>query len=217
MKSIFITATDTGIGKTYITCGIAKTLRKQGINVGVMKPVCTGPRDDVKQLIRASGVGDPVDEVNPIWLSRPLAPYIASRLGKAKISIERIEESYDKLRRRHEVLLVEGIGGLMVPIKKDLNVSDLIKLFNLQAIIVARPTLGTLNHTMLTINEARRRGIKIKGVVINYCQNFPRSAAEQTNPKTIEDLTGIRVLAEIPFLRNGFSSKHLNLLVEKLL
>jgi dethiobiotin synthetase len=216
MNSIFITATDTGIGKTFVTCGIATALRKSGIDVGVMKPICTGPRDDPRLLIRAARTDDPLDLVNPFWLRRPLAPLVASRLEGVKISIERILDSYDKLGRRHNLVLVEGIGGIAVPIKKNFYVFDLIRLMNLETIIVTRPTLGTINHTVLTLREAQRQQIAIKGIVMNYHSNFKKRAAELTNAQAIEELTHVPVLCEIPFSKASMPIHHFRKLVEKL-
>lgn len=216
MKSIFITATDTGIGKTYISCGLAKAFVRRGVNVGVMKPISTGDRSDARRLKLAAIVEDSLDLINPIHYKLPLAPCAANKANNLKSSLEIISKTFDKLSNLHDLVIVEGIGGIMVPIDKDFFISDMIKLLDLPAIIVARPTLGTINHTLLTVNEAHRQKIEIRSIVLNYCKNFKRSIAEQTNPQTISSLCGIQV-TEIPFSNSNESLKYFENLMEVVL
>ena len=216
MKSIFITATDTEVGKTFVSCGIVRILNEQGINVGVMKPLSSGNAEDARLLKAAAGVTDPIDLINPVRLKHPLAPLVSSRRERTKISLNRIVKSFKELEQLHDIVLVEGIGGIMVPIMNNFYVSDLIKLLKLPIIIVTRPNLGTINHTLLTVNYAKKQNIRIKGIVINYHSNFKKTLAEKTNPAVIRELSGISVI-EIPYSKSSFPAKCFRNLVKKLL
>lgn len=192
-SGIFITATDTGIGKTYVACQLALSLRNAGINVGVMKPAACGSYSDARLLSRAQGSTDPIELVNPIYFKKPLAPYIASRLSRKKIYLNKIWKAYDILRKKHDFLIIEGIGGLMVPIKKDFFLADLCRGFGYPLLIVTRPILGTINHTLLTFFEAERSGLKTKGIIFNYYKPFRKGLAEKTNPGIIKSITKVPI------------------------
>ncbi|MBI4713022.1 MAG: dethiobiotin synthase [Planctomycetes bacterium] len=219
----FITGTDTGVGKTIITAGLTLTLRKLGYDVGVMKPVSTGDRTDAEFLIKAVGLDDPIDLVNPIHFKHPLAPTIAAKLehpalcsAKSGTSLrlrkaiplgqapdtKKIFTAYRKLKARHkDGVLVEGIGGILVPLTKDYLVIDLIKELHLPLIIVTRPDLGTINHTLMTIEAARQRRIKIAGFIINHSQPGRVSRLKETI-ETIERIGRVPCLGAIPYLKN---------------
>ena len=207
-KGIFITGTDTGIGKTVITGGLAAVLKNRQIDIGVMKPFETGlSRKDKKWelqdgefLKKASGVTDSDDLITPFCFERPLAPYVAASLENILIDISKIHRAFDKLKSRHSLVLVEGAGGLLVPIKKDYFYTNLAKDLNLPIIIVARPGLGTINHILLTIKSAQGSGLEIIGIIFNNFNNSNYGIAEKTNPRIIEELSGIPILGEIPFL-----------------
>ncbi|MDQ7778856.1 MAG: dethiobiotin synthase [Planctomycetota bacterium] len=206
-RGVFITGTDTGVGKTVVAAGIARALKSRGLNVGVMKPVATGAIRQGKRLVNpdvlflrdAIGLRDPLGLINPVCLMYPLAPAVAARLGRQRIDLARIAAAFVKLRRMHDVLVVEGIGGLLVPIKSGYFVVDMAREFGLPLLVVARPTLGTINHVALTLECARSRGLDIAGVVLNYHADFPRGLAEKTNRKTIEEYCGARFLGETVF------------------
>lgn len=191
-KGIFITGTDTGIGKTYVACALARALRKKGISVGVMKPVCTGDKRDVEKLIYAAGIKENVESVNPVFFKHPLAPLVAARLEQKSVNSERILSAYHRLLDKYEFLIVEGAGGVEVPLKKNYFVRDMIKDFSLPALIVSRPNLGTINHTLLTVKSLKDEKIKIAGIVINHI-TAAKGLAEKTNPKIITELTGLPV------------------------
>ncbi|HSB57877.1 MAG TPA: dethiobiotin synthase [Nitrosopumilaceae archaeon] len=208
MKAFFITGTDTGVGKTAITAGLAGSMKKLGVNVGVMKPIATGiPQKigfksaDVSIITGASSVKDSEDLINPVFLPIPTSPYDASKLLSVPIDMPLILERYTKLLSIHDVLLVEGIGGIMTPITKNLFVADMIKTMNIEAIIVTRSTLGTLNHTMLTCQICKDYGIKVKGIIIN---NFDEkgSIAEKNSPVTLHEICGLCILGVVPFIRD---------------
>jgi len=208
VKSLFVTGTDTGIGKTVVAAGVAAALARKGVNVGVMKPVSTGARrqgaklisEDARLLIEAAGVRDPVELVNPVCLQPALAPSVASRVSHHPIDLTRIWKAYKILSKMHEVVIVEGVGGLLVPILERYYVSDLIERLDLRALVVTRPTLGTINHTLLTVRVARQQGIELCGLVVNHHEKFKLGIAERMNPELLESLANVPLLGEVPFL-----------------
>lgn len=197
MKSFFITGTDTGVGKTMIAAAMAAVFRRKAISVGVMKPVASGGREDAELLIKGAGVSDEISVVNPYCLKTPVAPAVAADMEGVTIDIEKIMAAYSELSRRHEMVIVEGVGGLLVPIYKDFLVSDLIKDLSLPVIIVARPNLGTINHTLLTIRQARTEGIEVLGVIINNYNDSTAGIAEKTAPEVIERIGKVPVLGVV--------------------
>jgi len=208
MKAYFITGTDTGVGKTAITAGISGSLRKAGVNVGVMKPIATGiPQKigfksaDVEIIVGASNSKDPEDLINPVFFPIPTSPYDATKLLSLSVDVSLILSSFTKLLSVHDVLLVEGIGGIMTPITKQFFIADMIKMMNIETIIVTRATLGTLNHTMLTYDACKERGIKVKGIIIN---NFDEkgSPVEKNAPTTLHEITGLDILGVVPFIKD---------------
>ena len=207
MKSFFVTGTDTGIGKTVFTCGLATLLRVSGIDVGVMKPFATGipqkngfQSEDVSMLVSSSGVSDPESLINPYFFAIPASPYSAAKkLGK-QIDLDLVFSSFDKLRSIHDVVLVEGIGGIMTPILKDYFVIDLIKDLNFDTMIVAGSKIGTINHTMLTIDACKKHGIHISGLIINQTDKNGYDLNELGQDLT--SLSGVDVISKIPNLDN---------------
>ncbi|MBI4565698.1 MAG: dethiobiotin synthase [Planctomycetes bacterium] len=206
--NIFVTGTDTGVGKTVVAAGLAAALARQGVDVGVMKPIATGGRprgrrlvsDDALFLARAAGIRDAIELVNPICLKPPLSPHLAARISRRRIDVRRIRNAFDVLSARHDVVVVEGIGGLMVPIQGKLRVADLVRRLRLPLLIVARATLGTINHTSLTIFAARRLGLRPRGIVVNHAAKGPAGLAERLAPRALEAAAGVPVLGVIPYL-----------------
>jgi len=204
-RGIFVTGTDTGVGKTAVAAAIAGYLKRKGIDVGVLKPVTSGGvmrdgrlvSEDAELLRCASGCTAPVDDIAPYVLREPIAPSEAARLDGVTVTYERIREAFDRLSVRHDFLVVEGAGGLMVPLADDLLVADLAQRLLLPLVIVARPDLGTVNHTIMTCECARARGIRILGVVINGQPAGP-GAAESSAPRLIERLSGVPLLGVLP-------------------
>ena len=208
MKAYFITGTDTGVGKTVITAGLAGSMRKLGVDVGVMKPIATGITQktgfkslDVGIIVEASRTKDSEDLINPVFLPIPTSPYDATKLLSLPVDMPLILTTFTKLLSIHDVLLVEGIGGIMTPITKNFFVVDMIKAMDIETIIVTRATLGTLNHTMMTYQSCKDFGIKVKGLVIN---NFDEkgSAAEKNAPITLHEITGLDILGVVPFIKD---------------
>ena len=203
MKSLFVTGTGTGVGKTVVAAAIAAALKGRGMDVGVMKPLQSGGDEDVNFLLKASGAKDDLSLVVPYNFKDPVAPSLAARLESVPIDIEKIKDAYSTLAARHDLVIVEGSGGIMVPIiEKGLDsylVSDLIVELSLPTLIVARAGLGTINHTLLTIDHAKRKGVDVAGVIINGYPDEP-SLAEKNNTAMIEDLSGVSVLSAVPFV-----------------
>ena len=208
LRSIFITGTDTGVGKTIVSAGIAAALRRRGVNVGVMKPFATGAvrrkgrrvSEDAELLLRSAGADDSLDTVNPICLDAPLAPCDAARLSGRKVGLSQVWAAFDRLVRVHEVVLVEGIGGLLVPVKPRFPVARVAVRLRLPVIIVTRPALGTINHTLLTVLAARSFGLRVLGLVLSNHTGSRKSLAERLNPAALRRETGLPILGEVPFL-----------------
>lgn len=205
-KGVFIIGTDTGVGKTVISAGLALVAREKKIRVGVMKPVATGCFDrggellshDTLFLLEASGGSKKHDLANPVRFRNPLAPLAAAREEDRTIDTSHILRAYEELHENFEFVIVEGIGGLMVPFTENYFVSDLIKEFDLPVIIVARTKLGTINHTLLTIDAARSRGLKVLGIIFNNFNEDSLGLDEKTSPRMISDLSRVPVLGMVP-------------------
>jgi dethiobiotin synthetase len=203
-KGIFITGTDTGVGKTVFSAALARLLADKGIKVGVMKPVTSGCIERDGQLVSVDAEllawGARVvmnQEIAPYLLREPIAPSAAAEMEHIKIEFSRILAAYHRLSEEHDFVIVEGAGGLMVPLAGGLLIADLVKLLDLPLLVVARPNLGTVNHTILTCFVARELGLKVKGTIIN---NYPASPdkAESTAPHLIDSLSGVPLLARVP-------------------
>jgi dethiobiotin synthetase len=203
-KGIFITGTDTDVGKTMVTAVLARLLRMRGVSVGVMKPVTSGCRevdgklvsDDALLACQAAGIPCSSDVV-PYLLREPLAPAEAAKIDGVRIESARIRESFDRLAQVYDFVLVEGAGGLMVPLAGGFLMADLARELDLPLLVVARPNLGTINHTVLTCFAARQMGIPVSGIIIN---NFPGEPdlAERSAPHYIGSLCGAPVLGVWP-------------------
>ena len=207
VKSLFITGTDTDVGKTYVTASLAVTLRKMGIDVGIMKPFAAGTpqkkgfkSEDVEILSRAAQVSDPENLVNPQFFKMAASPYTASKNLKVKVRIDSVLSNFQKLSKIHSMLLVEGMGGIMTPILKNYFVTDLIKDMKLPAIIVTSTRVGTVNHTLMTCLMCKKYKIPIKGIIIN---NFDTGGYQvKTLERDLKTLTGVPILGIIPYIEN---------------
>ena len=224
-KGIFLIGIDTGIGKTTIAAGLGNLLFRKGIKVGVMKPFATGikqyARDfkslDTKILKAASGNKDNDDVINPFFYSIPTAPYLAKRILKLNenIDIKKILNKYKEIENRHEFTIVEGIGGLMVPLSKDFCVADLAALINLPIILITSNRIGSINHIIMTYRLAILYKLTIKGIIINNrCKfsNLPFKLINKNLQFIVEEMTGAKVLATIPYLKKPFFKKIANIL-----
>jgi dethiobiotin synthetase len=204
-KGIFITGTDTGVGKTVAAATIARLLRDRGVKVGVMKPVTSGcierngrlVSEDAELLAWEAGV-DPADpDIAPYLLRAPLAPCVAAAMEGTRIDFALLEQAFDRLAARHDFMIVEGAGGLMAPLAGGLLVADLIGRLKLPLLVVARPALGTVNHAVLTCFAAKQLGLTVQGVLINDYPEFPDRAAESA-PHLIDSLSGAPLLGVFP-------------------
>lgn len=204
MNGLFVTGTDTGVGKTLVTAALALALRARGVDVGVVKPVQTG-EGDAETLRRWAELHEEPGEIAPLSFAAPLAPLVAARLEGRELELEEVAERTRKAARRHDVVLVEGAGGLLVPVGPGWTMADLAARLGLPLLVVARAGLGTVNHTLLTVAEARRRGLAVAGVVLNGAVDL----SSDTNAELIESFGDVRVLAQIPPLPGEITPERL--------
>lgn len=204
-RGIFVTGTDTGIGKTIVAAALARLLMERGVNVGVMKPVTSGcavrsgqvVSEDAELLCWGAGT-DPADpDVAPYLLKAPIAPAVAASMEGVRVDFGRIRDAYGRLADRYQFMIVEGAGGLMVPLAGGMLVADLAGSLQLPLLVVARPGLGTVNHTVLTCFAAKKLGLSVRGVIIN---NYPEKPdrAEESAPHLIDSLSGAPLLGVFP-------------------
>ena len=196
-RGLFVTATDTGVGKTVVTAALALALAARGRPPSLMKPVQTGnladdPAGDTRVLERLSGL--PV--ANVYAFEPPVAPLVAARAAGRAIELVPILERAGALA---SPLLVEGAGGLLVPVGEDWTIADLARALGLPLVVVARAGLGTVNHTALTVRAARGEGLEVAGVVLNE-HGSPPDASWDTNAALIEELAAVPVLGRMPAL-----------------
>jgi dethiobiotin synthetase len=201
---IFITGTDTGVGKTFVACALAVFLRDAGYRVGVMKPAETGcaqsdgtlmPEDAIL-LKEASGCGEPIEKICPYRLPEPLAPSVAAERAGVKIDVDHLMAVYDDIRSKHDVTLVEGAGGLMVPLLPAYTYADFAAVLKLPVIVVAANKLGAINHLLLTLEHASCKGLRVLGYILNEVESTPSLAAE-TNRAALSFLTAVPCLGEL--------------------
>ncbi|MFL6424063.1 MAG: dethiobiotin synthase [Nitrososphaeraceae archaeon] len=211
MKGVFVTGTDTEIGKTTVAASLASLLRLSGWNVGVMKPFATGTRvfstkyksKDSALLARAAQVNDPDNEINPFFYSVPTAPFTAAKIMSEKEpSLEDALRICQKLAAKHNFMIVEGIGGIMVPLTKEKCVLHFAKSLGLPTIIVAGSELGTINHTLLTVKICNDFGLNLLGIIINGMPAKVSLLKKQT-VETIRELSKVRILSVIPYIRKN--------------
>jgi dethiobiotin synthetase len=225
IKGVFITGIDTEIGKTTISAGLGNLLFQKGIKTGVMKPFATGIKTyskdfkshDAKILKEASNNKDNDDIINPYFYTIPTAPYLAKKILKVNenIDVGEILDKYRKIEERHEFTIVEGIGGLMVPLSKNFFVADLASIINIPVILIMSNRIGTINHIIMTYRLSLAFELKIKGIIINNnCKfsNFPFTLINKNLQIIVEELTGIKVLATIPYVKNPSFTKIANIL-----
>jgi dethiobiotin synthetase len=206
-SGVFITGTDTGVGKTFVACGLAALLRESGLRVGVMKPAETGciekdgrlfPEDAVR-LKEASGCSVPLEKICPFQWREPLAPSIAAERQGAVIDVDRLIDIYDEISSAHDITLVEGAGGLMVPLLPSYTYADFARVVKLPTLVVAANRLGAINHLLLALEHATCKGLRVLGYVLNQIQSEP-SLATDTNYAALSTLTSVPCWGELPYL-----------------
>jgi len=221
MKPLFVTATDTDIGKTYVCAGLAYALKKSGIDVGIMKPFACGVKqkigfssNDLTILTNAAMVDDAEDIINPFFFPILASPYTAAKNLGVKIDVEHVLECFRKLDEIHDIVLIEGIGGIMTPILKDYAIIDLIKDLMANTIIVTSSKIGTVNHTVLTCNMCKNMNIPIKGLIINNFDStgYPIPDLE----RDLSVLTDLPVLCSLPHMKKFNLSNYSALIQEKM-
>jgi dethiobiotin synthetase len=207
LKSYFITGTDTDVGKTYVTAGLAAAIQNNGINVGIMKPFAAGAQEkisykskDVQILAEAAHVNDDEKLINPYFFPIPASPYTATRNLGVKVDVGVVINSLKKLQTIHDVILVEGMGGIMTPILDNYFITNLIKDMNLETIVVCSSRIGTVNHTIMTCKMCKNFGIKIRGLIINNLDKQGYTINELK--RDLESLTRIPVIGCIPYIQD---------------
>jgi len=208
-EGFFITGTDTGVGKTIVSAAVIRALKASGLSVCGMKPIESGcERDeegtliplDGRLLLKASEVDESQEDITPYCFEQPLAPMVAAEFEMHSVDILWVERAYERLAEKYDAVVVEGVGGLMVPIQREYSVLDLAKNLNLPVIVVASPYLGTINHTLLTVDRALSEGLTVAGVIVNFPRPPLESVAEETNPRVIAELSSVPVLGIMPYL-----------------
>lgn len=200
MSGLFVTGTDTGVGKTVVSCALARGLRTSGVDVGVMKPAETGvPQtgpEDARALVAAAGVEDPIELVCPLRYDMPAAPEASARAEGRKASLDPILDAYTTLAARHDFMLVEGAGGILVPFDRETTMADLAGRLGLPLLVVARASLGTINHTLLTLEACASRGLEVEGVVLSHATGR-LSIADAANLEILRERLGTTLVGEI--------------------
>jgi dethiobiotin synthetase len=208
VRGVFVTGTDTDVGKTVIAAGLTAALRGHAVNAGYFKPVQSGCREEGGRLLASdarlaktmAALPEPLSLLTPVTLQLPLAPAVAAAQAGLSIDLEAIAQAYRTLAARYDFLVVEGAGGLYVPlVDNDFLVLDLARWLGLPVLVVARPGLGTINHTVMTVKTAEQAGLPVVGVIINQYPDNPNLAA-RTNPEIIAAIGGRPILAQVPVI-----------------
>lgn len=201
--NVFVTGTDTGVGKTYVTARLIRRLRARGLDTVGFKPICCGGREDAEILRAAADNVLELNQVNPVWLRTPAAPYTAAMIENRAIDLDLIRETFAALRERHESVIVEGVGGWLVPIRQDYTVADLAREFGMPVVIVVKNRLGALNHAALTLHHLRSVRQECEGLILNDGPTAPEDnedseqIARATNSSVLEDWLGVPILFNI--------------------
>jgi dethiobiotin synthetase len=188
--NLFITGTDTNAGKTFVTALLTRALRARGFETIALKPLCSGERSDVEILQAASDHCLSLDETNPIWLREPAAPLVAARLENRTLSLDPLVAWFRNLSHKHQSLLVEGAGGWLVPITPTETIADLTARLSLPVVVVVANRLGCINHTLLTLESIRARGLHCPGIILNTLSSTD-DIATRTNREILEQNTPI--------------------------
>jgi dethiobiotin synthetase len=206
IPGLFVTGTDTGVGKTLVAAAIANWFSRRGVRTAVCKPMATGcvrrreglVSEDAEFLAHHAYAKFSLNTICPQRFAEPLAPAIAAERAKQKIEWNAIDSAIQIMCRQSDVLIVEGIGGILVPVDRQLTVVDMAHWLGLPAVVVARADLGTINHTLLTLAALRQANVAVAGVVINQFPSETPNAAEETNPRAIEKWGKTSVLCLVP-------------------
>ncbi|MEA2384937.1 MAG: dethiobiotin synthetase [Solirubrobacteraceae bacterium] len=197
MRGCFVTGTDTGVGKTVLAAALAAALRARGVRVGAYKPVVTGidepePGRPADHELLGAAAGVPPDSVAPLRFGPPVSPHLAAELAGTAIDPAELVAAARAAGAAADALVVEGVGGLLVPLTPEFTIRDLAVALGLPVVIAARPGLGTISHTLLTIEAARGAGLDVRAVVLTPWPDEP-SAMEHSNRATIARMAGVDV------------------------
>ncbi|NQX66074.1 dethiobiotin synthase [Paenibacillus alba] len=216
IRGLFVTGTDTGVGKTVVTAAITAMLRAEGLNAGVWKPIQTGAPlgsglTDAERLLKSTGINERPEAIAPFTFEAPLTPLLAAKQAGVTLTLEELIASGELLTTRYEALLIEGAGGVAVPLTDDTLMADFISELRIPALLVARSSLGTINHTLLTASFLRHRGIPIIGVILNDGEltELHKDPSVATNAQLIEQYSGLKVLGRFPRLHTEATSETL--------
>lgn len=214
LRGLFVTGTDTAVGKTYVAAMIARSLFEAGWQVGVYKPAASGCRaegtqllaDDAIALWEAAGRPGNLEQVCPQCFTEPLAPHLAARAAGQKIDSELLRSGLDPWRDGYDVVVVEGAGGLMSPLSDVDYVADLANEFQLPLVVVARNSLGTINQTLQTLIAAAtyREGLEVAGIVLNRTTDDSRDRSVETNARELAARAVPPILAEVQYGASEF-------------
>lgn len=191
--SLFLTGTDTGVGKTYTAVCLLRLIRAAGLRCAGMKPICCGNRKDAELLLAASSEGLTIDEVNPVWLKTPVAPYSAALIENVVIQPDQLVSALAILQARFDFVVVEGVGGWLVPLRHDYFVADLAKDMKLPVMVVALNRLGCLNHTVLTTRSIAANGLACAGVALNAAKQMA-DVSSATNEEILRRISDVPIL-----------------------
>ena len=204
---LFITGTDTGVGKTLVAGAIARILTDNGLKVGVFKPIATGCNRtweglvsyDTEFLATCANSELSLSTITPVGYLTPAAPIVSAACEEQPINFNKIAAAYKDICENSDIVIVEGIGGVRVPLTVEFDLLDLAVEFALPVVIVARPNLGTINHTLMTIDCVRAAELKIAGIVINGYDATKSTVAEETAEQVIAQCGGVKILCVVPF------------------
>jgi dethiobiotin synthetase len=205
--NIFITGTDTDVGKTVITAGISAVMQSLGYEVGVYKPIQSGCINRngfyISPDLQFIKSVDPNIKIKSTYeFINPVSPALAAKIENVEITEQEILADYNFMKNFNDFVVVEGAGGLLCPVYEDMFISDIIKLLSIPLLIVARADLGTINHTLLTIKTAQGLGLEVKGVIINRFPMKTKNPAIKTAPEYISKLSGVEILGILPEIQS---------------
>jgi dethiobiotin synthetase len=206
IPGLFVTGTDTGVGKTVVAGAIARWFYQQSRRVAVCKPAATGcvrrreglVSEDAEYLAACAESRHPLDLICPQRFAEPLAPAVAAERAKQTLDWASIGRSIRLMAQESDVMIVEGVGGILVPMDKKHTVLDMAIALKLPAVVVGRAGLGTINHTLLTVRVLRDAGVSVAGVVINRYPGDQTGIAEESNPRAIEQWGKVPILTIVP-------------------
>jgi len=206
MIRLGVTGTDTAVGKTLVSTVLLRILRSRGLRVSAMTPVETGvkpddPSSDARRLQAAAGGDDPIEDVRPLLMAEPLAPWVASARAGTEVDLGVLDAAFARLAEGRDAVLVEGAGGLLVPVTRDVAFDGLFVQWELDVVVVAGNRLGAINHTLLTVRAAHDAGLRVRGVVLNALGPETPGIAEATNLEALSDLLAPVPVLAFPWLR----------------